>query len=145
MFFFRRYKTVQADRNFFRNLSGKKSRLAQIVLYINIFFVSLKTVQANHHFFCSVPTFRKPNVKMAAVMARIRNNKTFRIGMLFGFTSSDFEPRHPVTILSQIRQKVTNDLTSHQPSLYSCLFTWDNQTTIEMGMGEEPSIYAIVP
>ena len=31
--------------------------------------------------------------------------------------------------------------TSHQPLLYSCLFTWDNQTTVDMGMEEEPSIH----
>ena len=30
---------------------------------------------------------------------------------------------------------------SHQPSTYFCLFTWDDQTTVDTGTGEEPSIY----
>ena len=33
---------------------------------------------------------------------------------------------------------------SHQPSLYSRLLTWDNKTTVDMGTGEEPSIYSLL-
>ena len=33
---------------------------------------------------------------------------------------------------------------SHQPSLYSCLLIGDNQTTVDTGTEEEPSIYVLL-